>query len=293
MYLKISVFAVFSFCTAAPALAQEGKDSLARAPSKFAKLDDIKVHYKTLGKGDTTLVLVHGWSCNMNFWKEQIPDLESKVRLVLIDLPGHGKSDRPKIEYTMDLFAKAVDAVLTDAKIESAVLAGHSMGTPVVRQYYRLYPKKTKALIAVDGALRPFTTDQKKIDEFASTFKEDGFKETVGKFVDGMFKPNSLKETKDFIKSTMQSATPHVAISAMKNMLDLKNWKEDKIDVPVLCLMAKSDFWKEDYEKVVRQLAPKVDFVTMQGVGHFLMMEDSPAFNFHLLAFLKKQGFVK
>src|SRR5262249_28266736 len=83
--------------TASPVFAQRDKDRLAEAPSKFAKLDDIKIHYKALGKGDTTLVLVHGWSCNLSFWKEQIGDLEKKVQLVLIDLPGHGKSDRPKI----------------------------------------------------------------------------------------------------------------------------------------------------------------------------------------------------
>src|SRR5262249_2013798 len=141
--------------------------------------------------------------------------------------------------------------------------------------------------------LKPFTTDQKKIDGFVATFKEEGFKETVGKFVDGMFKPGALQETKDFVKSNMQSATPHVAQSAMKNMLDPKIWTEDKINVPLLCLMAKSGFWKDEYEKFVRKLALYTTYQTMEGVGHFLMMDDSPAFNYHLLEFLKKYGFVK
>ena len=80
-------------------------------------------------------------------------------RMLFVDLPGYGKSDKPKMDYTMDVFAQAVDAVLRDAGVERAVLAGHSMGTPVVLQFYRLYPAKTKALVFVDGPLRPFLKD--------------------------------------------------------------------------------------------------------------------------------------
>src|SRR5262249_48902304 len=121
-----------------------------KAPSRFAKSGDLRVHYKSLGTGKTALVLMHGWACDMTVWSDQVPSLAGKVHLILIDLPGHGKSDRPKVEYTMDLFARAVEAVLKDAGVEQAALAGHSMGTPVARQYYRLYPKKVRALIAVD-----------------------------------------------------------------------------------------------------------------------------------------------
>jgi pimeloyl-ACP methyl ester carboxylesterase len=55
----------------------------------------------------------------------------------------------------MDLFANAIDAVLRDAKVERAVLVGHSMGTPVARQFYRKYPQKTLAIR--DRRRRPAT----------------------------------------------------------------------------------------------------------------------------------------
>src|SRR5262249_33809666 len=130
-------------CTTGSARAQKTDDPTEKAPSHFAKVDGHKVHYKSLGEGKTALVLVHGWTCDLTVWRFQVPALEGKVHVLLIDLPGHGQSDKPKIEYTMDLFARAIDAVMKDAGVEEAVLAGHSMGTPVVRQFYRLYPKKT------------------------------------------------------------------------------------------------------------------------------------------------------
>jgi len=134
--------------------AEDKANPLDKAPSQFAKLNDIRVHYKSLGTGDMALVFVHGWTCNMNFWRYQVPAFDGKTRIILIDLPGHGESDKPKIDYSMDLFAKSVDAVLKEAGVEKAILTGHSMGTPVIRQCYRLYPKKTAGLIVVDGALR-------------------------------------------------------------------------------------------------------------------------------------------
>src|SRR5262249_13048164 len=101
--------------------AAEPADIVAKAPSKFAKLGENRIHYKSLGEGKTALVFVHGWSCDMTFWRHQVGALNGKVRVILVDLPGHGQSDRPKIEYTMDLFARAVDAVLTDAGVDDAV----------------------------------------------------------------------------------------------------------------------------------------------------------------------------
>ncbi len=45
-------------------------------------------------------------------------------------------------KYNMDLFAAAIYAVMKDAKVSAPCLLGHSMGTPVIRQYYRKYPRR-------------------------------------------------------------------------------------------------------------------------------------------------------
>src|SRR5262245_23835562 len=116
--------------------AAEPTDPLEKAPSKFAKVDKNRVHYKSLGEGKTAIVFVHGWCCDHTVWRDQASALDGKARLLFIDLPGYGQSDKPKMDYTMDVFARGVNAVLEDAGVEKAVLMGHSMGTPVVRQFY-------------------------------------------------------------------------------------------------------------------------------------------------------------
>jgi len=210
---------------------------------------------------------------------------------VLIDLPGHGKSDKPKVEYTMELFARGVEAALADAGVEKAVLAGHSMGTPVVRQYYRNHPTKTQALIAVDGALKNLIKDPADIDKIAKLYEGD-FKANVSKFVDTMFAKGTPPELKERIRTAMQGAAPHVAVSALRNMFDPKNWKDDKIEVPLQLVLAKTPFWNDEYQAYVKTLNPDADWQMIEGVGHFLMLEAPKEFNERLLTFLRAKGFV-
>ena len=95
------------------------------------------------------------------------------------------------------------------------------------------------------------------------------------------------------MKAVTRATPQHVAVSAMKGMLDPAVWKEDKIEVPVQVILAKSPFWSADYEQFVRKLAPQVDYRVMDGVGHFLMAEKPDEFNAVLADFLKKQGLIK
>lgn len=276
-----------------PARGAAPADVLDKAPSKFAKSGDLKVHYKSLGEGTTAVVFIHGWCCNLGVWRDQAPALADKVRTVFIDLPGYGKSDHPKIDYTMDVFAKGVDAVLKDAGVDKAVLAGHSMGTPVVRQFYRLFPDKTKALIFVDGSLRPFTKDPAEIEKFTSMFKEETFKETAPKFLTSMLPRDTPMALRERIETMVGDTTPQVAISSMRNMLDEKWWKDDPVKVPAQALMAKSLFWTDEYKEFAKKLVPDLDYREFDGVSHFLFMEKPKEINEALAEFLKKQGLLK
>jgi pimeloyl-ACP methyl ester carboxylesterase len=278
---------------AGPAFADAPADVLDKAPSKFAKNGDAKVHYKALGDGKTAVVFVHGWCCDLTVWRPQAAAFAGKARLVFLDLPGYGRSDKPKGEYTLDLFARGIDAVLKDAGVEKAVLVGHSMGTPVVRQFYRLYPDKTKGLVFVDGALRAFTKDKAEADKFLGMFQEETFKDTVPKFFDRMFRPDTPAAVRKQVEGMVAAADPRVAISSMKGMLDEKYWAEDPVKVPAQALMAKSPFWTEDYKAFAKKLVPELDYREFDGVGHFLFLEKPKEFNEALGEFLTKQGVTK
>jgi pimeloyl-ACP methyl ester carboxylesterase len=250
-------------------------------------MDGSRIHYKSIGGGREAVVFVHGWTCNMNFWRAQVPHFAARGRVIAIDLPGHGSSDKPQVTYSMDLFARAINAVLADAKVDRAVLVGHSMGTPVIRQFYRKYPEKTRALVIVDGGLRPFG-NKAQMEMFIAPLRGPNYKEAAGRFVDGMLGPVKSAELRKEIRDSMLSTPQHVAIGAMDGMADETIWGEDKINVPVLAVLAKSPFWPADNEQFFRRLAPNLDYQMWDGVSHFLMMEKPAEFNQAVAAFMAK-----
>jgi pimeloyl-ACP methyl ester carboxylesterase len=290
-YLAVLVFLLFSFN-----FAHADSSLLDKSPSHFATLKsepNIKVHYKLLNANQDrtkpTLVFVHGWCCDMSVWQKQADAFNGKINMLFVDLPGYGQSDHPKMDYTMDLFAKGINAAMEDAKVKEAILVGHSMGTPVVRQFYRLYPAKTKGLIVVDGSLRPFTTDREQIEKWISRFKEETFKEDAAKMLASMI-PEDNTALREQIQKLVENTRPQAAISSQRGMFDPAIWNEDPINVPTQALMAQSRFWTDDYKDFVKKLVPNLDYREFQGVGHFLFMEKPDEINAAIAEFLKKQN---
>src|SRR5262249_32781586 len=260
--------------------------TLEAAPSLYATLDGLRVHYKLVGHGHATpIVFVHGWTCDMSSWTKQVPFFAESGRVVALDLPRHGGSDKPEIPYTMDLFARAVSAVMAEAKIPKAVLVGHSMGTPVVRQVYRREPGKVVGLAAVDGSLKPFFTDPAAIERFLEPFRGPDFRQAQLRMLDTMFHGDA-GGTKEAVGSVMLATPQHVVVSAAQGMFDPAVWKDDKINVPLLCVLAKSPFWNDEYEAYVRRLASRLDYRVLDEVGHFLMLEKPDHFNTVLSLFV-------
>lgn len=282
--IKWALIATLLLLAAVPVAAKDGE-------SKFATLNGAKVHYQSYGNGSEAFVLVHGWSCNLSHWRYQIPEFAKRARVIALDLPGHGQSDKPEIAYTMDLFAAAIDAVMRDAKVDRAVLVGHSMGTPVARQFYRKYPQKTLAIVIVDGALRPFG-DKAMRDQFVAAFKSPGYKE-VGKQMFEQMTPVLSAEDKAFVFGGLGVTPQRVMVSAMEGMNDESLYTNDKIDVPVLAILAKSPYWPADTEQFFRNLAPDFEFYMWDGVDHFLHLEKRKEFNDTVLAFVNKKNLLK
>ncbi len=259
--------------------------------SNFTKLDGARVHYLNYGKGDTALVLIHGWTCNAENWSGQVQEFAKRNRVIAIDLPGHGQSDKPQITYSMDLFARAVDAVMNDAKVKRAVLVGHSMGTPVARQFYRKYPTKTLAIVVVDGALRPFG-DKATMDRMVDNFRGPNYKDVVSKMFAGLMGPGITPDARQQINESALSTPQYVVIGAMEGMVDQSIWKDDKVEVPVLAILAKNPFYPSNIEESYRGVAPNLEFHMWEGVGHFIMMEKPREFNSTVLTFLAKNKII-
>jgi pimeloyl-ACP methyl ester carboxylesterase len=293
----LSATVVFAIATLAPRLnwaqgAAGGPNGLpksALAP-RFAPFGTNRVHYLRLGQGSPVLVLIHGWSCNADFWRDQLPALTNKALVLVVDLPGHGESDKPQANYTMDYFAEGVLAVMRDAKVEKATLIGHSMGTPIICRVYAKAPEKVAGLVAVDGFLRMPRMAPEQTERFVSAYRTPEYRDALKRFVAAMFPNAGTEVLRDRTLAEMAETPQHVMRSAIEAMFnaDQPDWTLKKVSVPVMALNAQNPMWTADYESYVRGLSSKTEYRALAGVGHFMMLEKPAEFNQALVEMLTR-----
>src|SRR3989441_4136613 len=119
--------------------------------SRTVTIDGVNLHYFCGGSGPP-LVLVHGLgsSASVEFYYNLEP-LAAHHRVFAIDLPGFGRSDKPVLAYTIDLFVRAVSDLMASEGIERAAVMGVSMGGRVALGLALDSPEKVERLVLVDA----------------------------------------------------------------------------------------------------------------------------------------------
>jgi pimeloyl-ACP methyl ester carboxylesterase len=250
-------------------------------PASAAVVDGATIHWTSKGTGAQTVVFVHGWTCDDTSWDAQVPVISRQTRVITLDLPGHGRSGSPTSgKITMDLFARAVEAVRAEARAERVVLVGHSMGTPVIRQYALMYPQRVSALVLVDGLVQlaggPAFTRPPMTGEAGLKAREA--------MVRGMFSAATTPELQQRILKMMMGTSEATANGAMAATWDSAQWKNDPVNVPVLGIYADRSGLAN--REGMQRLYPMLEYHEIPGTGHFLMMEKPDEFNRLLTAFL-------
>jgi pimeloyl-ACP methyl ester carboxylesterase len=235
-----------------------------------ASVDGMRIQSASTGSGKATIVFVHGWTCDSTSWDAQVPVLAKRYRVITLDLPGHGRSGAPKDgKFSMDLFARAVEAVRAEAGADRIVLVGHSMGAPVIRQYARLYAKHVAGLVAIDGPL--------DMRGFGDAFKPpsvagpEGMKAREG-MIRTMFTPQTPPALQQKILDMMMKAPEATAVGAMTAMFDPALRKTDVTPMPALTIWAGTNPQLPNVEEL-KKVLPHYSQTQVAGTGHFVMME--------------------
>jgi len=289
MALTAAILFAFAGCATA-----QKTQTLADGKSHFATFGTNQIHYVTVGHGQHTLVFVHCWAGNLDLWRAQVPALADKARLILIDLPGHGQSDKPHTDYTLDFFAGAVLAVMEDAKVDKATLIGHSMGGAVICRVYAQAPEKVAALVSVDGLLRRPNGTPAEAEAMIGQFATPDYRRNAINFIAMLFGTNGPASLRDEITAEMLQTPQYVMLGAMLGMFgpNQSDWDLKKVNVPVLVLNARSPLWNDDYEKYVHSLSPQTDYQMFDGAGHWLMLQKPAEFNAALVDMLQKYNLI-
>jgi pimeloyl-ACP methyl ester carboxylesterase len=113
-------------------------------------MKQIPLFFETFGEG-IHLILLHGFPLNRTIWYPLLPFFEGKVKVILPDLRGHGKSRPTPGVATMKLMAEDVISLMDEYQIQNAVIGGHSMGGYVALELVRQFPKRIIGLALVSS----------------------------------------------------------------------------------------------------------------------------------------------
>ncbi len=133
----------------------------------------INIHYQIEGSGPP-LILLHGLFGSIENWYAfgYVEELKKEYKLILIDLRGHGQSDKPheSNNYSYTAFVEDVIAVLDGTGEESAHVFGHSMGGWFIYGLVQRFPERIRSIIMSDGV--PGRIDPGFISSIVESFDE-------------------------------------------------------------------------------------------------------------------------
>jgi pimeloyl-ACP methyl ester carboxylesterase len=269
------------------ALDQNFCSSIMATVSKFVIFARSKVSYESYGQGDEALVFIHGWTCDSSLWFLQMP-LCQKYRSILIDLPGHGKSDAPNIDYHHEMFSEAIELVLNQENISTAVMVAHSMGGPISEMLLRRAPDLVKGIVFVDSFFRPpehyLTIKERK--DLAKRLEGDQFATFFAKG----WTENSTKEQREMVTRVSMSTPEHVRISAATTNSIPHAYAGDEIyNIPAIQIGVSL----EQVDKLWHYHFPRLELEVWPGLSHFLFMEQPERLNATVESFLERYRLLK
>src|SRR3954471_18740378 len=136
------------------AASQSNGQQIKSSNSGYAPVNGIKVYYEIYGEG-RPIVLLHGafYTIDMN-WAQLIPELSKTRKVIAIELQGHGHTQFSDRKLSITTLASDVEGVMDYLKIDSADVAGFSMGGSVAYQFAIQSPKRLRNLVIISSTYK-------------------------------------------------------------------------------------------------------------------------------------------
>ena len=276
--------------------------------SKKILFDSVEIAYCDEGKGEKTLLFIHGLGHSLIGWQKNMKALSKHHRCIAVDLPGYGLSSKStSYPYSMHFYAECIKDLIQVLGLSNVYLCGHSMGGQIALTLAENPPAQLKGLILCAPA---------GIEQF-SEWEKSLYKSTM-MFMDMVStEENSLKKA---IHNSFYEM-PTSAKGFIKNLIEIMHWQDrahyryliDKcisgmlyepvaplfptIKTPVLIIFGEKDNLipnkfihpvsiKTMLDEVIWEF-PKADYVIIPKSGHFVQWERAKEVNHQIDAFLK------
>lgn len=257
----------------AAACATRGEPRLAQS------FDGVSIEYEVAGKGDLTVLLVHGWSADRSYWRKQIAALSPRYRVAALDLAGHGASGFQREKWTIGSYGQDVVAVANALAARKIVLVGHSMGGPVAVEAARRLKDRVVGVIGVDAFKQANEVPSaEEAREFWRPLRDNFASQIMEVAPRLFFTRESAPELVQAVSRDLAAAPPRVAVPSGISLSRYDGAKGLRRVRKLPVTLINSTYQPTD-AKALTEAHPDVKLVQMDGVGHFVMLEAPERFN--------------
>lgn len=257
------------------------------------------IAYTDEGRGEKTIVFIHGLGSYLQAWIKNVEELKSNYRCISIDLPGYGKSSKQPHSGQMTFYAGILNEIIQELTLGRVILAGHSMGGQISITTSLLFPDIVEGLILVAPAgFERFNKGQKQW--FREVMTLDGVKLTTTEAIQNNLASNFYRVPRDadfMITDRISMRTAHdfdaycyTVVQSVHGMVDnpVIDYLED-INVPTLIFFGENDnlipnrFLNPGPTREIAEYgASKIKtskLLMVPTCGHFMMFEKPEVFN--------------
>lgn len=261
---------------------------------KFIMAGPTALHVCDSQQGDRCIVLLHGYLESLLVWEEFVPLLYKQVRVVTLDLPGHGISVVQGEEHSMEFLADTVAAAIRALEIERCTVVGHSMGGYVALAVCERHPELLDGLVLLSSTPNPDTEEKAENRRREIALVKAGKKELLARVAP---EAGFAEENRPRMKDAIEELTEQVFITEDEGIVALLNGMIARKDqnemlratkVPVLFILGRRDNYipVEVAEKMVSE-HPEAQVVWLEHSGHMGFLEEPEATAAALLDFVK------
>ena len=253
------------------------------------RINDINLYYEIYGKGDP-LLFIHGLGSSTRDWEAQTAYFAKHYKVIVFDLRGHGKSDKPSGAYTIPLFEEDTAVLIKALKLGKVHLTGISLGGMVALQLTVNHPELVKSLVVVNSASEMIVNTLK--DRFILfqrflVLRTCGMR-SMGKQIAGrMFPEPKQEELRRIFTERWAENDPSAYRRSLKAVV---NWsvtdRLSEILCPVLVLTAEFDYTWIRNRSVWSERIKQCSFKTIKNSRHGTPADQPEEFNRAVKSFL-------
>jgi pimeloyl-ACP methyl ester carboxylesterase len=231
------------------------------------------------------VVLIHGYTDNARDWVPLIPYLSRKFRLIVVDLRGHGRSDKPECCYARIDFAYDIKLLLDALHIARADVVGHSLGSMITQVLAEQWPERVRKVVLVSstGGPRAGSLPKKPALDYAAEIRK--LKEPIDPDSPFMIawwdSPKPVNP--DFIRRQRRDAA-NIPLAVWLAVLDQGANAADlqrnlpKLKAPALLIWGSDDpIMGKEVRQTLREALPSATVKVFDGLGHNPFWEDPQA----------------